>query len=170
MPARTADGSLVPLAEQDRERWNRASSRRASRSITDALAAGAARARTNSRRRSPPSTTRRRRAEDTDWPQILALYELLERIAPNPMVTLNHAVAVAMVQGPRAGLELLSTLDDDTASRSTTASTQSARTCWRWPATDAAARIELPGAARRTTSLPERRYLEARAAGLIHEQ
>ena len=47
------------------------------------------------------------RAEDTDWPQILALYELLERISPNPMVTLNRAVAVAMVQGPRAGLELL---------------------------------------------------------------
>ena len=53
------------------------------------------------------------RAEDTDWPQILALYELLERVAPNPMVTLNHAVAVAMVHGPRAGLELLATLDDD---------------------------------------------------------
>ena len=47
------------------------------------------------------------RAEDTDWPQIVALYELLERIAPNPMVTLNHAVAVAMVRGPQAGLDLL---------------------------------------------------------------
>ena len=43
-------------------------------------------------------------AEDTDWPQILALYDLLERIAPNPMVTLNRAVAVAMVHGPQAGL------------------------------------------------------------------
>ena len=53
------------------------------------------------------------RAEDTDWPQILALYELLERVAPNPMVTLNHAVAVAMVHGPRAGLDLLAALDGD---------------------------------------------------------
>jgi predicted RNA polymerase sigma factor len=53
------------------------------------------------------------RAEDTDWPQILALYELLERISPNPMITLNHAVAVAMVRGPRAGLDLLRTLEDD---------------------------------------------------------
>ena len=47
-------------------------------------------------------------ADATDWPQILALYELLERVAPNPMVTLNRAVAVAMVHGPRAGLDLLS--------------------------------------------------------------
>jgi predicted RNA polymerase sigma factor len=46
-------------------------------------------------------------------PQIVALYELLERISPNPMVTLNHAVAVAMVRGPHAGLDLLETLDDD---------------------------------------------------------
>jgi predicted RNA polymerase sigma factor len=52
-------------------------------------------------------------AEDTDWPQILVLYELLERISPNQMVTLNHAVAVAMVQGPQAVLELLRTLDED---------------------------------------------------------
>src|SRR5260370_19460378 len=51
------------------------------------------------------------RAEDTDWPQILALYELLKRVAPSPMVTLNHAIAVAMVHGPSKGLELLRTLD-----------------------------------------------------------
>ena len=73
-------------------------------------------------------------AEDTDWPQILALYELLERIAPNPMVTLNRAVAVAMVHGPRAGLELLDSSRPTTAWRRTTASTPSAPTCWRWPA------------------------------------
>jgi predicted RNA polymerase sigma factor len=53
------------------------------------------------------------RAEDTDWPQILALYDLVERISPNPMVTLNRFVAVAMVQGRQAGLDLLRTLNDN---------------------------------------------------------
>ena len=53
------------------------------------------------------------RAEDTDWPQILALYELLKRMSDNPMVMLNHAIAAAMVHGPSAGLELLRALDTD---------------------------------------------------------
>ena len=53
------------------------------------------------------------RPEDTDWPQILALYELLKRVSDNPMVMLNHAIAVAMVRGPAAGLELLDQLDRD---------------------------------------------------------
>ena len=53
------------------------------------------------------------RAEDTDWPQILALYGLLERMSDNPMVALNHAIAAAMVHGPAAGLELLTALDSD---------------------------------------------------------
>jgi len=53
------------------------------------------------------------RYDDTDWPQIVALYGVLKRLAPNPMVTLNHAIAVAMVDGPQTGLELLKTLDDD---------------------------------------------------------
>ena len=60
-------------------------------------------------------------ASDADWPQILVLYGMLERISPSPMLTLDHAVAVAMVRGPQAGLDLLKTLDDDTASPSITA-------------------------------------------------
>ena len=52
-------------------------------------------------------------AEDTDWAEILGLYELLEHRSPNPMVTLNHAVALAMVRGPQAGLDMLATLDSD---------------------------------------------------------
>jgi predicted RNA polymerase sigma factor len=52
-------------------------------------------------------------AGETDWPQILALYEVLERISPGPVVRLNRAVAVAMVRGPRAGLAVLGTLDAD---------------------------------------------------------
>ena len=83
--------------------------------------------------------------EDTDWPQILALYELLERVAPNPMVTLNRAVAVAMVDGPAGRARAARPRSTPTTAwPTTTASTPSAPTCWRWPATDAAARDELP--------------------------
>jgi RNA polymerase sigma factor (sigma-70 family) len=53
------------------------------------------------------------RPDDTDWPQIVALYELLQRVAPSPMVTLNQAIAIAMVQGPERGLERLRALDSD---------------------------------------------------------
>ena len=84
------------------------------------------------------------------------------------MVTLNHAVAVAMVHGPQAGLDLLAPLEPTTGSPATTASTRCAPTCWRWPATSAGARESYRAAARRTTSLPEQRYLEARAARLCH--
>jgi RNA polymerase sigma factor (sigma-70 family) len=112
-PARTRpDGALIPLAEQDRRLWERASITEGVALVSGALA------------RSAPGPyqlqaaiaavhAEAERAEDTDWPQILALYRLLERLSPNPMVTLNHAVAVAMVHGPRAGLELLETLDGD---------------------------------------------------------
>ena len=66
-------------------------------------------------------------AEETDWPQILALYEVLARVAPGPVVTLSHAVALAMVNGPKAGLALLGTLDTARATQSRRAS----RTCGR---------------------------------------
>jgi hypothetical protein len=103
------DGSLVPLAEQDRSRWNRKLIDEGLALVADAL----------SRTALGPYQLQAAiaavhaeaaRAEDTDWPQILALYELLERSAPNPMVTLNRAVALAMVHGPQAGLDLLKTL------------------------------------------------------------
>jgi predicted RNA polymerase sigma factor len=102
----------------------------------------------------------------TDWPQILGLYDLLERIAPGPLVTLNRAVAVAMVAGPVAGLDALSGLDSD----------RRLATYHRVLATRAHL-LEMFGdragaadcfreAARRTTSLPERRYLAGRAQRL----
>jgi predicted RNA polymerase sigma factor len=53
------------------------------------------------------------RAEDTDWPQILALYDLLRRMTDNPIVALNHAIAAAMVHGPAKGLELVDALKTD---------------------------------------------------------
>jgi predicted RNA polymerase sigma factor len=106
------------------------------------------------------------RAEDTDWPQILALYELLDRISPNPIITLNRAVAVAMVHGPEAGLDLLGTLAADKRV-STHHRLDAVRAHLLEMAGDSlAARSTYLSAARRTTSLPERRYLESRAARL----
>ncbi len=74
------------------------------------------------------------RAEDTDWPQILALYGLLMRMSDNPMVALNHAIAAAMVHGPAAGLELLKRSTPTRGWPGIIASTPSARTCWSGPA------------------------------------
>lgn len=107
-----ADGGLIPLAEQNRTRWDQAAIAEGIALISDALTRTvlgpyqlqAAIAAVHDQ---APS------AEETDWPQILALYGLLERIAPNPVVTLNRAVAIAMVRGPHAGLALLDILADD---------------------------------------------------------
>jgi predicted RNA polymerase sigma factor len=106
------------------------------------------------------------RAQDTDWPQILALYELLERIAPNPMVRLNRAVATAMVRGPKAGLGLLRTLEGD-ARVAGHHRLEAVRAHLQELAGDhQAARASYQLAASRTTSVPERRYLQDRAARL----
>jgi predicted RNA polymerase sigma factor len=102
-------------------------------------------------------------AADTDWRQILALYDLLERLAPNPMVTLNRAVAVAMVRGPEDALDLLATLHaDDRMARHYRLAAVRAHLL-EMAGDTAAARAGYQTAARRTTSLPERRYLESRA-------
>jgi len=159
------DGELVPLAEQDRRRWNADSIREGIALITAALARGpvgpyqlqAAIAAVHAEAA---------RAEDTDWPQIVGLYRLLERVAPNPMVTLNHAVAVAMVDGPRAGLDLLATLDTDERMAKHHRLEAVRAHLLELAGDHAAARAGYRAAARRTTSLPERRYLEARAARL----
>src|SRR5690606_9894651 len=106
------DGSLVPLAEQDRSLWDRARIAEGVALITDALPRG----RVGPYQLQAAIAAGHAEAEhidDTDWPQILALYELLEKVAPNPVVTLNRAVAVAMVHGPAAGLELVATLESD---------------------------------------------------------
>jgi RNA polymerase sigma factor (sigma-70 family) len=165
-PARTRpDGTLVSLAEQDRGRWNRDHVEEGIGLVTDALA------------RAPLGPYQLQaaiaavhdeapRAEDTDWPQILALYGLLERIAPNPMVTLNHAVAVAMVRGPRAGLDLLGTLDDDDRMAEHHRLEAVRAHLLEMAGEHAAALAGYRTAARRTTSLPEQRYLDARAARL----
>jgi RNA polymerase sigma factor (sigma-70 family) len=111
-PARTDEaGELVPLAEQDRRLWDRALIDEGTALIDEVLTWGrvgeyqvqAAIAAAHDRAASEA---------DTDWPEILSLYGLLERMTGNPMVALNRAVAVAMVQGPRDGLAVLSGLSD----------------------------------------------------------
>jgi predicted RNA polymerase sigma factor len=104
------------------------------------------------------------RPEDTDWPQVLALYRVLDRLAPNPMVTLNEAVALAMVDGPRAGLDLLAALDGDERLADHHRLHSVRAHLLEMDGDNEAAIESYRAAARRTTSTPERRYLEARAA------
>ena len=98
-PARRAGSIALGCGRHSRRR----------RADLRARSSGSASARTSCRPPSPPCTTKRRAAE-TDWPQILALYSLLERMSDNPMVSLNRAIAVAMVKGADVGLTLLDTL------------------------------------------------------------
>jgi RNA polymerase sigma factor (sigma-70 family) len=165
-PARTApDGSLVPLAEQDRALWDRASIGEGVALVSRALAETslgpyqlqAAIAAVHAEAAD---------ADSTDWPQIVGLYELLTRLSPNPIFTLNHAIAVAMVRGPAAGLDMLAQLDSD-ARLAEHHRLDAVRAHLLEIAGDVdAARAQYRSAARRTTSLPERRYLEQRADGL----
>jgi RNA polymerase sigma factor (sigma-70 family) len=164
--ARTrSDGALVPLAEQDRSLWNGEAIREGIALVTDAL----------SRRPVGPYQIQAAiaavhaeaaRAEDTDWAQIVALYELLERVSPNPVITLNHAVAVAMLRGPRAGLDMLDGLDDDDRMARHHRLEAVRAHLLEMAGDEHAALSSYRTAARRTTSLPERRYLESRAARL----
>jgi predicted RNA polymerase sigma factor len=103
-------------------------------------------------------------AEETDWPQILTLYGLLERLTGNPMVTLNRAVATAMVHGPAAGLALLARLDGPLAGHHRL---DAVRAHLLEMAGDIEAAIaHYRTAAARTTSLAERTYLTTQAARL----
>jgi RNA polymerase sigma factor (sigma-70 family) len=165
-PARARDdGSLVPLAEQDRTRWNADAIREGVALITETLAAGSV-GPYQLQAAIAAIHDEARRAEDTDWQQILGLYELLERMTPNPMVTLNHAVALAMVRGPQAGIDLLATIDaDQRLSRHHRVAAVRAHLLEMAGDLDAA-RSAYRLAARRTMSEPERRYLEERAARL----
>jgi predicted RNA polymerase sigma factor len=164
-----ADGTLVPLEEQDRSRWNQELIQEGLVIVVDAL----------SRTQVGPYQLQAAivavhaeaaRGEATDWPQILALYELLERTSTNPMFTLNRSVAVAMVRGPQAGLDLLRTLDDDKRTAEHHRLHAVRAHLLEMAGDRAAARHSYQAAARRTTSLPEQRYLEARADRLIDKQ
>jgi len=168
--ARTgANEELIPLDKQDRSLWDRGEISEGIALITATLAKGsistyqlqAAIAAVHSEAA---------RAGDTDWPQILALYELLRRMSNNPMVMLNYAIATAMVRGPAEGLRLLTVLDED--GRLTGHHRLDAVRAYllemAGDCSGATAHYRL--AAERTTSLPERNYLLTQVARLSERE
>ena len=159
-PSRTGpDGALIPMAEQDRTAWNAEYIAEGVALITHALPHGptgpyqlqAAIAALHDEARS---------YDETDWPQIVALYGLLLKIDDNPMVALNHAVAVAMAHGPVAGMELLA--DDERLAADHRLHAVRAHLHEMSGNLDSA-RASYRTAAQLTTSLPQQRYLNARA-------
>jgi RNA polymerase sigma factor (sigma-70 family) len=163
-PARTGPhGELIPLDEQDRTRWDHKTIMEGTALVERALAQG------------PAGTYQLQaaiaalhdaaeHAEDTDWPQILALYEVLVRRAPDPMARLGRAVALAMVRGPRAGLAALAELEEPLAGHHRL---EAVRAHLLERAGDVeGALTAYHMAARGTLSVPETRYLRTRAARL----
>jgi RNA polymerase sigma factor (sigma-70 family) len=159
------DGMIVPLAEQRRDRWDRKQIDEGAALLSRTLGTAplgpyqvqAAIAAVHDEAET---------ADETDWPQILALYEVLERVSPGPMVTLNRAVALAMVHGPRPGLALLGTLDSDDRMAHTHRLEAVRAHLLEITGDVAAARESYRRAARMTASVPEQRYLALRAARL----
>jgi RNA polymerase sigma factor (sigma-70 family) len=164
--ARTeADGSIVPLDEQNRDLWNSAQIQEGVallESTLGKLTIGPYQLQAAIAALHDEAPT----AKETDWPQILALYEVLEGVSPGPVVTLNRAVAVAMVNGPLAGLAVLGTLDaDDRMTHNHRL--EAVRGHLLEMAGDlVAARESYVRAAKMTASLPEQRYLTLQAARL----
>ena len=165
-PARTGpDGELIPLMEQDRTLWDRQAISEGIALISDTLSRGSIGA-YQLQAAVAAVHDEAARAEDTDWPQILALYGLLKRMSDNPMVTLNHAIATAMVDGPSAGLELLEALDAD-GRLTGHYRLEAVRAHLLEMAGDHEAAIaHYRVAAERTSSIPERNYLTTQAARL----
>jgi len=163
-PARNGPhGELIPLAEQDRSLWDRTLINEGSGLIMAAFAKEAI---------GPYQLQAAiaavhddaRHADETDWPQILGLYGLLERMTGNPMVSLNRAIAAAMVEGPAAGLKLLDDLDERLAGHYRL---DAVRAHLLEMSGDPQAAIKhYQAAASRTTSLPEQQYLTMKAAQL----
>jgi predicted RNA polymerase sigma factor len=166
-PARTTSaGALVPLAEQDRQQWDSAAIAEGTALITASLA-GAPIGPYQLQAAIAAVHDEAARSEDTDWPQILALYELLNTLAPGPMVTLNRIVAVAMVHGPTEGLlQLAAAASDPALAGQYRLDAVRAHLLEQTGDAHAAGR-HYRLAARSTLSLPERRYLESRAARLM---
>ncbi|MEU4389475.1 DUF6596 domain-containing protein [Kribbella sp. NPDC023855] len=165
-PARTSpDGALIPLPEQDRSLWNQGFVAEGTELIEATL------------RTAPIGPYQLQaaiaavhgqaaRAEETDWRQILVLYELLETLAPGPMVSLNRIVAAAMVHGPAYGLERLSAAADDPALKNHHRVEAVRGHLLELAGDKDAARDAYRRAARLTLSTPEQRYLTTRADSL----
>ncbi len=163
-PARTGPrGELVPLVEQDRTRWDRRLIAEGIALVEEALPRGAV-GPYQLQAAIAAVHDEAAHADDTDWPQIVALYGLLERMTDNPVVALNRVVAEAMVDGPEAGLAKLAALDDRLAGHHRL---DAVRGHLQEMAGDLEGAVaSLLAAAARTTSLAEREYLTLRTARL----
>ncbi|MFI2649982.1 RNA polymerase sigma factor [Micromonospora fulviviridis] len=165
-PARTGpDGMLVPMAEQDRRRWRADRIAEGTRLVGAALPRGAVgpyqlQAAIAALHDEAPAV------ESTDWPQIVALYEMLLALNDNPVVRLNHAVAVAMARGPRAGLALLDALAADRRVAEDHRRYAARAHLLELAGEPDAAREAYLVAARRSMNLTQQRYLHGRAARL----
>lgn len=154
-------GELVPLHEQDRTRWDRAQITEGLRLLTATMSAGL----TGSYQLQAAIAglhAQAARVQDTDWARILVLYTMIERANPNPMVTLNRAVATAMVHGPAAGLAVADTVAEPLARSHRLAAVRGH--LHEMAGEDAAAVAQYQLAAKQTASVPERDYLLLRAA------
>ncbi|MEV8615213.1 sigma-70 family RNA polymerase sigma factor [Amycolatopsis sp. NPDC051373] len=168
-PARTHEGALLPLADQDRRLWTvplivegvELVSRTLGRGPVGPYQVQAAIAALHDRAVS---------TETTDWPQIVELYDVLAELAPSPVVTLNRAIAVAMVDGPTAALALLSTVEDDSRLKQGHRLDAVRAHLLELAGDTDAAHTHYLRAAKRTSSLPERRYLQSRAEKFLPAQ
>ena len=159
------DGELIPLTKQDRTLWDQVEISEGIALLTATLSKGSIGA-YQLQAAIAAVHDEAARAEDTDWPQILALYELLKRMSDNPMVMLNHAIAAAMVHGPSKGLELLRALDSDARVAGHHRLDAVRAHLLEMAGDHQAAVTHYRIAARRTTSIPERNYLITQAARL----
>jgi len=157
------EGELIPLDEHDRTLWNQ-----------DAIAEGVALV-SSAMSNGPVGPYQLQaaisalhdeaaRADDTDWPQILALYDVLDRMADNPMVTLNKAIAAAMVHGPARGLEMLASIDKDARMRGNHRLDAVRAHLLERAGDRAGAAAHYRTAAERTMNLAERNFMLTRAA------
>jgi len=167
-PARTGEsGELIPLEKQDRSLWNRDAIAEGIALVTHTLSKGtigfyslqAAIAAVHDEAE---------RAEETDWPQILALYDVLKRITDNPMIALNRAIASAMVHGPKSALELVDAIATEGRLASSHRLDAVRAHLLELDGQHAAAITHYLAAAARTASIPERDYLTTQAARLGH--
>jgi RNA polymerase sigma factor (sigma-70 family) len=159
----TAAGDLVPLDEQDRTRWDRTLLDEGMELARVSLA-GPALGPYQLQAAIAATHADATRTEDTNWPQVHALYLILERIAPNPMVVLNRAIALAEIEGPQAGLALLSALDDDDRMAGHHRLLSVRAHLLEKTGDTAGAYDHYRRAAKATASLAEQRYLESRAS------
>jgi RNA polymerase sigma factor (sigma-70 family) len=159
----TAGGDLVPLDEQDRAKWDRGLTGEGTELVKTSLA-GPALGPYQLQAAIAATHADAATAEETNWQQVYALYLILERIAPNPMVTLNRAIALAETEGPQAGLALLSTLDGDQRMAGHHRLLSVRAHLLERAGDRAGAYQQYRRAAKATASLAEQRYLESRAS------